>query len=298
MDTSLSEHSRRLNLAQLREQLASLDATVADPNTHCSASQMLTDLAQLLENSKTLNAVVETRQVLILMAVIESKCNQPAKARKYLLQGLAITASRSDHGDHGDHADQTDQTHQTQLTKDHYFLAALSSDLKDYKTAAEHYAIAADLAKNAFGFDTNQRLGIREKQGFALHEANRFAEAYEVNVALLADAEQHFGTHDHHLSTVLINSAQNLYALGKLAEAERYLHRALIVIRANHDIEREQDLVYQLAVVTAEQGREVEARTYLAERIRLLEKLGSGDRVKSAERALGQFDRNRKKTPH
>ena len=286
MDTPLYEHSPSHTLTQLREPLAVLNATVSDPNARFSASQMLNNLQQLLRSAKAHNAPAETRQILILMAVVESKVNQPAKARDLLLEGLAIDAGQSDQPDN------------TQLTKDHYFLAALSSDLKDYKIAAEHYAIAADLAKNAPGFDTNQRLGIREKQGFALHEANRFAEAYEVNTMLIRDAEQHFGALDHHLSTVLTNAAQNLYALGKLAEAERYLHRGLNVARANNDIEREQDLVYQLAVVTAEQGRSPEARTYLAERIRLLEKLGSSDRVKSAERALHQFDRNRKKTPH
>ncbi len=289
MDTPLFEHSPSHTLTQLREQLALLDAAVSDPNARFSASQMLNDLQQLLRSAKAHNAPAETRQILILMAVVEAKRNEPAKARDLLLEGLAIDAGQSD---------QPYQPDNTQLTKDHYFLAALSSDLKDYKTAAEHYAIAADLAKNASGFDTNQRLGIREKQGFALHEANRFAEAYEVNTMLIRDAEQHFGALDHHLSTVLTNAAQNLYALGKLAEAERYLHRGLGVARANNDIEREQDLVYQLAVVTAEQGRSPEARTYLAERIRLLEKLGSSDRVKSAERALDQFDRNRKKTPH
>lgn len=292
MDTPLYEHSPSHTLTQLREPLAVLDATVSDPNARFSASQMLNDLQQLLRSAKAHNAPAETRQILILMAVVESKVNQPAKARDLLLEGLAIDAGQSDQ------PDQPYQPDNTQLTKDHYFLAALSSDLKDYKIAAEHYAIAADLAKNAPGFDTNQRLGIREKQAFALHEANRFAEAYEVNTMLIRDAEQHFGALDHHLSTVLTNAAQNLYALGNLAEAERYLHRGLNVARANNDIEREQDLVYQLAVVTAEQGRSPEARTYLAERIRLLEKLGSSDRVKSAERALHQFDRNRKKTPH
>src|ERR1019366_4133703 len=220
----------------------------------------------------------ELRQVLILMGVVECKRGEAAKARDLLRAGLGIEAGES--------------VDLNQLTRDHYFLASVASDLKDFQSAAEHYGKAAELAKTAPGFDTNQRLGIREKHGFALCEARRFAEAYEINSALLTDAERHFGVDDQHLSTVLINTAQNLYALGRLPEAERYLQRCLAMFRARDDIDREQDLLYQLAVLAGEQGRPTEARVYLTERIKRLEKIGTAQRLESARRGLEHFDRH------
>jgi tetratricopeptide (TPR) repeat protein len=96
---------------------------------------------------------------------------------------------------------------------------------------------------------------------------------------------------------VLINTAQNLYALGRLPEAERYLQRCLGLARAREDAEREQDLLYQLAVLAGEQGRPTEARVYLTERIKRLEKVGTPERLKAARRALDHFDRHRAKAP-
>ena len=142
-------------------------------------------------------------------------------------------------------------------------------------------------------FDANQKLGIRERFAFALHEAKRYDEAYAANLAVLEDAGRLFGADDHRLSTVLINTAQNLYALKKLAEAQTYLRRALDIAQARSDIEREQDLLYQLAVLASEQGRAAEARGYLAERVERLEKRGPAKLEEAARRSLEHFDRNR-----
>ncbi len=269
-------------MTQLRERVAALRALVHDSSARFSASQIITELQQLEQTARARSdAQPELRQVLILMGIVECQRGETAKARDLLRAGLNIAAGES--------------VDPSQITRDHYFLASLATDLKDFQTAAEHYGKAAELAKTAPGFETNQRLGIREKHGFALCEAKRFAEAYEVNSALLADAERHFGVDDHHLSTVLINTAQNLYALGRLPEAERYLQRCLRLARAREDGEREQDLLYQLAVLAGEQGRPMEARAYLTERIERLEKLGITGRLEAARRGLAHFDRGQAK---
>jgi tetratricopeptide (TPR) repeat protein len=285
MDALNSERDRPpTDLTQLRERVEAVRALVYGSNANFSASQVITDLQQLLHEARARSdAQPELRQVLILMGVVECKRGEAAKARDLLRAGLGIDAGKS--------------VDLNQLTRDHYFLASVASDLKDFQSAAEHYGKAAELAKTAPGFDTNQRLGIREKHGFALCEARRFAEAYEINSALLTDAERHFGVDDHHLSTVLINTAQNLYALGRLAEAERYLQRCLAMFRARDDIEREQDLLYQLAVLASEQGRPTAARVYLTERVKRLEKLGTTKLLEAARRGLEHFDRHHASSP-
>jgi len=252
-------------------------ALVYDSSAGFSASQLITDLQQLMQEAHArCDAQPELRQVLILMGVVECQRGETAKARDLLHAGLLIEA--------GEPVDLT------QLARDHYFLASVASHLKDFQSAAQHYGKAAELAKTAPGFATSQRLGIREKHGFALHEAKRFAEAYAVNFAVLTEGEQHFGVDDPHLSTVLVNTAQNLYALGRLPEAERYLQRCLGMARAGDDIEREQDLLYQLAVLASEQGRPTAARAYLTERVQRLEKVGTPELLEVARRSLEHFD--------
>jgi len=247
-------------------------------------SAVIADLQQRLDGARARSGGgPELRQILILMGMAECRRGEPAKARDLLREGLGIAPP--------------EPVELSQLARDHYFLAGVASDLKDFPTAAEHYGKAAEFAATAPGFDANQRLGIRERHAFALHETKRFADAYEANVALLADAEQHFGADDHHLSTVLVNTAQNLYALGRLAEAERYLQRCLALARAREDLEREQDLLYQLAVVCGEQGRPPDARAHLAERVQILEKIGQPRRLEAARRALEHFDRHQVRKP-
>jgi len=183
-----------------------------------------------------------------------------------------------------------------ELARDHYFLASVASELKSFQTAAEHYGKAADISSAAPGFDLNLRLGMRERQAYALHEARRFAEAYAVNRSVLEEGERAFGVDDHRLGTVLINAAQNLYALERLPEAESYLKRALAICRARSEIEREQDLLYQLAVLAGEQGRTAQARAYLAERVERLEQRGPSKLKEAARRSLEHFDRHQPRT--
>ena len=268
-----------VELARLRERLAEVRASVYDFGTPFDVSRISAELTELLISARARSdAQPELRQALLLMGMVECKRGEPAKARDLLIEGLAM--------DPGGSADPN------QLTRDHYFLASVASDLKSFQTAVEHFGKAAEFSEAAADFDLNQRLGIREKHAYALHEAKRFEEAYAVNRAVLEAGEQLFGKDDHRLSTVLINTAQNLYALKRLPDAESYLKRALAIAQARGDIEREQDLLYQLAVLASEQGRAAAARGYLAERVERLEKHGPSKLKEAARRSLEHFDRH------
>jgi tetratricopeptide (TPR) repeat protein len=268
-----------MELTRLRRRVAELRASLPEPGADYDPLALTTELQELLSSARIRSdARPELRQLLILLGRVEFKRRDLAKARDFLIDGLAMDA--------GPTADANE------LTRDHYLLAGVAGDLKSFQTAAEHYDKAVEFSKAATEFDANQKLGIRERHAFALHEAKRYAEAYAANLELLEDAERLFGAGDHRLSTVLINMAQNLYALKKLAEAQTYLQRALDIAQARSDIEREQDLLYQLAVLASEQGSAGEARGYLAERVERLEKRGPSKLMEAARRSLEHFDRN------
>jgi tetratricopeptide (TPR) repeat protein len=221
---------------------------------------------------------VTRKQLLIQSARDAFERGDLARTRDLLIEGLAL--------DDGPDPDTN------QRVRDHYFLASVAGHLKNFQLAAEHYGKSAELVRSATEFDENQKLGIRERFAFALHEAKRYDDARAANLDVLADAERLFGADDHRLNTVLVNTAQNLYALKQLAEAQSYLRRALEIARTRSDVELEQDLLYQLAVLASEQGRAAEARGYLAERVTRLESGGPSKLEEAARRSLEHFDRN------
>jgi tetratricopeptide (TPR) repeat protein len=267
-------------LTQLRRRVADLEASLPGPGADYDPLPLATELQELLRVARARpDARPELRQLLILLGRVECKRGELAKARDLLSQGLAMDAGTT--------------PDLNRLTRDHYFLAGVAGDLRNFQVAAEHYGKAVEFSKAATDFDQNQKLGIRERFAFALHEVKRYEDACKANLELLGDAERLFGADDHRLSTVLINTAQNLYALKKLAEAQSYLQRALAIALAQSDIEREQDLLYQLAVLASEQGRADEARSYLAERVLRLDKRGTSKLQDAARRSLEHFDRNR-----
>lgn len=272
MDTMQALTSVRARIAQIRSVLDDRGAQVDVP-------RLATEISELLQWARGhSDARLELRQLLILAGMTELKRGEPLKARGLLIDGLAMDAGAS--------ADPN------QLTRDHYFLAGVAADLKNFQTAAEHYSLAASFALAATDFNVDQRLGIREKQAFVLHEARRFAEAYEVNQALLAEGERRFGANDPRLSTVMINTAQNLYALKRLPEAESQLQRALAIAAGHGEAEREQDLLYQLAVLAGELGKVAAARAYLTARVERLQATGPTSLQEAARRSLEDFDRH------
>jgi tetratricopeptide (TPR) repeat protein len=264
----------------LRERVSELRALVRNQGATYDAEAVIAELHGLISSARgRSDARDDLRQLLILAGIAQYSRGDRAAARALLIDGLSMDAGPAADPD--------------EVARDHYFLAGVASELKSFQTAAEHYAKAAEHAVSSRKLDDNQRLGIRERQAFALHEAGRFQEALEVNRALLAQGERLFGAEDHRLGTALVNTAQNLYALKRLAEAESYLERALHMAAARGETEREQDLLYQLAVVTGEQGRLDDARRYLADRVERLQPAGPSKLLEGARRTLEHFDLHR-----
>lgn len=271
--------AENLDLAPLRARMAAIRALLRDPAAAVDAAALIAELQRSLVPLRgRADARAELREILILMGMAECRCSELGRARDLLAEGLAM--------EQGAGADPGD------LTRDHYFLASVATNLKNFPLAALHYGKAAEHAANAADFALDQRLGIRERQAYALHEAKRYEEALSVNQALLDEGERLLGRDDHRLGTVLVNAAQNLYALRRIPEAAPYLERALAMAEALNDVEREQDLLYQLAVLASEQGMASKARAYLALRVTRLEKGAPGKQLEAARRALAHFDRN------
>jgi tetratricopeptide (TPR) repeat protein len=270
--------------AAARIRVAEIWALLMDPQASVDAAPLISELERLATRVRERpDSGPELRQILICLGTLEYRRGDRSKARGLLIDGLAI--------DPGASADPN------QLVRDHYFLAGVASDLRSFQTAAEHYAKAAQWSATATDFDIDRRLGIRERHAFALHEAGRFIEAYEVNRSLLEEGEARFGAGDSRLCTVIVNTAQNLYALHRLAEAESYLQRALGLAKEAGEIEREQDLLYQLAVLAAEQGQATAARGYLVERVTRLERgSAAGGLREAARRCLEDFDLQRSRS--
>jgi len=265
---------------RLRGRIGEVRALLRDIDARHDAAALIAELENLAALARGRSDLrLELRQLLILMGMVECKRGDSTRARSLLIDGLAMDAGPS--------ADRTE------VALDHYFLASVASDLKSFQTAAEHYGKAVEYAAVAGNFDVTRQLGIRERHAFALHEAGRFRDACEANQRLLEDAETLLGADDHRLGTVVHNLAQNLYALKRLPEAQSHLERALGMAHARGEIEREQDLLYQLAVLAGEQGKLEAARAYLAERVARLAGQGPSRLQEAARRSLEHFDRHR-----
>jgi tetratricopeptide (TPR) repeat protein len=137
----------------------------------------------------------------------------------------------------------------------------------DPAVAIKHLRAAVDLAPRDLSLVPLQRFGLRERLGYWLHEGQFFAEAQQVNMQLLADAERELGKDHEALLTVLENLAQNHYALEQPDAASVDLQRCLALARQHARPEVESRMLFQLGVLAHEQGNDDEARRYMNERV-------------------------------
>lgn len=149
--------------------------------------------------------------------------------------------------------------------------------------SAEHYGKAAVMADRYDGYSDDQRAGVRQKQAFELHEAERYEEAYVLNLDVLARGEKIYGKSHPNLTTVLTNLAQNLHAMGRKQEAEPYLVRVLAIAEAENDLDTVQDLLFQRGVLAYELGRKEDAKSFMKTRIDRLRAAGEETRLATAE---------------
>ena len=157
--------------------------------------------------------------------------------------------------------------------------------------AAMHMREAVRLAPEVADLDQLQRFGLRQSLGYWLFEAGKFAEARDVNLALLADAEKVLDPQDQAYFGVLENLAQVHYELGEPDEARSYLERCLALARKHQQIEIESRMLFQLGVLAHETGDDALARRYMQQRIeRVSREDGNADMRAEARASFDELE--------
>ncbi len=254
---------------EFRGQVARLKTLVYDPNARFSASVIVAQLRDLAAfATKQSNDTAERRDVYLMIGNIEKKAGKDQDSMDAYKRGLSMVVSPPLPG------------HRAAV--DNWQFAELLSDAKDFTTSAKHYRLATQHAAGVATITEDQRLGIRQQLGYVLHEAKRYAEALEVNLPLLAEGERLHGSDSDNLRGLITNIAQNLHALGRKAEADPYLQRAIVLARGSGKVWNEQLLLFQRGVLAFELGRHDEARRFMRERIDLVVKNNRKDLIEPA----------------
>jgi tetratricopeptide (TPR) repeat protein len=264
---------------QFVQRFAPLRDTVYDDSAMFSGSAMSADLAALRPLAESLGAESsELAQLLWLQFVVFSKRQMDDEGLPLGLRALAI---RSVLGD----LTPTDRYQQ------HYAIGESALQSEEYGTAIEHLRQSAQWADHESAvLSMEQKLGIREEIGYALHEAGHFAEALPHNRQLLADAQIAFGSStDVRLSGLINNLAQNAYELGDHAEAQRYLAQRLALGQALQDDDIVLDTLFQLGVLAHEGGDSALARTLFEQRVAIAHASGDDDLVADTEATLAEL---------
>jgi tetratricopeptide (TPR) repeat protein len=257
----------------LRRQVATLKALVYDPDARFSASVILAQLRDLATfASKRTDSTADLRDTHLMIGNIEKKVGSDLTARDAYQRGLSIDASPP--------------LPPHRAAVDHWHLAELLADAKDYAASAKHYRHAMQHAAGVSTITEDQRLGIRQQLGFVLHESNRFSEALEINLALLPEGEALHGKDSDLLRGLITNIAQNLHALGRKDEADPYLARAIALAQAAGKVWNEQKLLFQRGVLAFERDRHDDARRFMRERIALVTQHNRKDLIASAREDL------------
>ena len=266
-------------------QFAPLDAKVFTEGTTFSASQMLEQLWKLYGLARASGECSsELARLLSTVAVVEFKRNYSVEGSLYAEAALAINDLSSN-----------------ELVSDAIRLHdQLASVAKDPAVAIQHMRAAVALAPRDPSLVPLARFGLREGLGYWLHEGNLIAEAQQVNMQLLTDAERELGKDHEALLSVLENLAQNYYELKQLDAASSYLNRCLALARQHARPEVESRILFQMGVLAHEQGNDEEARRYMKERIEHAKRnpgLGLLDGAQSGLAELEQRIAEERKTP-
>ena len=267
---SAQEFARRFN--PLRD-------TVYDASAMFSGSAMSADLAALRPLAEGLGAESsELAQLLWLQFIVYSKRQMDDEGLPLGLRALAIRSALSD-------LTPTDRYEQ------HYAIGESALQSEEFDTAIEHLRQSAHWADHEGAtLSAEQKLGIREEIGYALHEAGRFAEALAHNQQLLADARRAFGSDvDARLSGLINNLAQNAYELGDLAQAQRHLQQRLALGQALKDDGIVLDTLFQLGVLAHEAGDSPLARSLLQQRVAMAHASGDEDLLEEAQATLAEL---------
>ncbi|MBM7066763.1 tetratricopeptide repeat protein [Actibacterium sp. 188UL27-1] len=142
-------------------------------------------------------------------------------------------------------------------------IALHQSNMERWDQAVASYrALLPDLEASD-AYDENACAGTQQQLAYCLHEAEKYADALELNEIVLARGERLFGADAPELTTCLTNMAQNLYELKRLAEAAPILDRVLAIAEADGNIACVTDMLFQKGVLAHETGDNAAARTFM-----------------------------------
>lgn len=272
---------------QFAQRFNPLRDTVYDASAMFSGSAMSADLAALRPLAEGLGAESsELAQLLWLQFVVYSKRQMDDEGLPLGLRALAIRSALSD-------------LTPTERYEQHYAIGESALQSEEYGTAIEHLRQSAHWADHAGAtLGAEQKLGIREEIGYALHEAGRFDEALAHNQQLLADAQSAFGSDtDERLSGLINNLAQNAYEMGDAAQARRYLQQRLALGQALNDDGIVLDTLFQQGVLAHESGDSSLARSLLQQRVAIAHASGDEDLLEEAQATLAELAEREQSNP-
>lgn len=254
--------------------------TVYDADAMFSGSAMSADLEALRPLAEKVGAQsAELADLLWLEFVVYGKRQWHSEGLPLGLRALAIREARG-------------ALSPTDRYEQHYALGKSAVEAEAYDTAIAQLQLAAEWsAHESATLSQEQKLGIREEIGYALHEAERYADALTHNQQLLADAQVAFGTAtDQRLSGVINNLAQNAYELGDHAQANTYLQQRLALGQALQDHDIILDTLFQQGVLAHEAGDAGLARTLFEQRVAIAQASGDEDLLDEAQATLAELD--------
>lgn len=253
--------------------------TVYDAGGMFSGSQMSADLAALQPLAEAVGSdSAELADLLWLQFVVFRKRQRDTEGLPLGLRALAMRAARG-------------ELKPSERYEQHYALGEAALQAEDYGTAVEHLQQSAHWADHEGAtLSIDQKLGIREEIGYALHEAGRFAEALAHNQQLLADAQGAFGSAtDERLSGLINNLAQNAYELDDTAQAQHYLQQRLALGQALKDDAIVLDTLFQQGVLAHEGGDSALARSLFEQRVAIAQAGGDEDLIDEAQATLDEL---------
>lgn len=139
--------------------------------------------------------------------------------------------------------------------------------------ALDYSDMLMDLLDQDTELDNSQKLYLKQKHGFLLHEAGRFVDALEANLGILHLAEKEFGKDASELYSLLTNIAQNFYELDEFDKAEEFLTRNLKLAEAHEDEDQQFEMLFQLGVLAFESDEPEQARAIFTRYAELADKL-------------------------
>lgn len=254
------------------QRLKEIHRTVMDPNQVFSIRAVLTELDQI-EKTVSSDDSEARGELNFLRGFVLYRAGRPAEALLPSLEALEINAVKPFLPDQ-------------ERIRLIYDIAYQAEEVGAWSVAIDHYRKAVPLFDASSDYSEDQRLGIRERLAFCLHEAGRHSEALALNKQVLAGGEKLLGPESEQLFTVLTNLAQNAHALGDLSEARGSLERLLALATKHDDEDRIGEALFQLGVLSSEQGRFKEAEAFMKRRLALAEANGDSDRIADAKEDL------------